>query len=328
MIQATIVIPCYNAAAYLDAAIGSALAQTNPDIEVVAVDDCSTDATPDMLRAWAARDPRVVAVRTPRNGGPAVACNTGYDQARGAWVTVLDSDDLFTPERIERLAAIGDATGADMVADNLIEQDFETGRDLGLHFPASEMRMEGFVTLEEMLRRDMPDLPGKSRLGFVQPLIRRSFLRHHGLYFPTAVRAGEDFVHYFECVARGARFVLTPEAHYIYRIRAGSITFHPSSVFHYSAANRQMQGVLRRVGIGGATAAMLGRRQRLIDFNCLAQAVQDGDFAKAARYLRPGGPEHLMRQARVLGGALRRRLLGRIAGRTGMASRPALEDDR
>jgi hypothetical protein len=54
----------------------------------------------------------------------------------------------------------------------------------------------------------------------------------------------------------------------------------------------------------------------------------DGDFAKAARYLRPGGPDHLMRQARVLGGALRRRLLGRIAGRTGMASRPALEDDR
>jgi glycosyltransferase involved in cell wall biosynthesis len=311
LIEATIVIPCYNAAAYLDTAIRSALAQTVREVEVIAVDDCSTDATPAMLAEWAARDPRVVLVRTARNGGPAAACNAAYDRARGRWVTVLDSDDLFTPQRIERLVAIGEERGADMVADNLIEQDFESGRDLGLHFPDGDMRVDGFVTLEEMLRRDMPDLPGKSRLGFVQPLIRRDFLQRHRLYFPTAVRAGEDFVHYFECVAHGARFTLTPEAHYVYRIRAGSITFRPSSTYHYSVANRHMRGVLRRLGIGGQPAAMLARRQRLVDFNCLAQAAIEGDFAKAARYLRPGAPGHLLRQARVLGGALRRRVAAR-----------------
>jgi hypothetical protein len=65
---------------------------------------------------------------------------------------------------------------------------------------------------------------GKSRLGFVQPMIRRDLLEAHGLRFPTQIRAGEDFVHYFECVAHGARFALVPEAWYVYRIRAGSIT--------------------------------------------------------------------------------------------------------
>lgn len=308
MTTATIVIPCYNAVAYLDDAIRSALAQTLRDIEVIAVDDHSTDGTLDRLRWWAAQDPRVTVLQTPANGGPAVACNTAYARASGRWVTVLDSDDLFLPERVERLAAFGEARGADMVADNLLERCFETGRDIGPHFPEAEMRHEGWITLAEMLRRDMPDLPGKSRLGFVQPMIRRDLLETHGLRFPTQIRAGEDFVHYFECVAHGARFALVPEAWYVYRIRAGSITYRPSSTYHYPVANRHLSAVVRRLGITGEVPAMLARRQRLVDFNCLAQAALDGQFRRSLSYFRFGAPGGMLRQARTVAGALRRRV--------------------
>ncbi|WP_237214601.1 glycosyltransferase family 2 protein [Falsiroseomonas oryziterrae] len=324
MTTATIVIPCYNALAYLDDAVASALAQTVRDIEVIAVDDHSTDATLDHLRWWAARDPRLTVLQTAANGGPAVACNTAYARATGRWVTVLDSDDLFLPERIERLAAFGEARGADMVADNLLERCFDTGRDIGLHFPEAEMRHEGWITLAEMLRRDMPDLPGKSRLGFVQPMIRRDLLERHKLRFPTRIRAGEDFVHYFECVAHGARFALRPEAWYIYRIREGSITYRPSSTYHYPVANRHLMEVVRRLGITGEVPAMLARRQALVDFNCLAQAALDGQFLRSLSYFRLGTLGGMWRQARTVAGALRRRVQAKVpAGDARAASSPS-----
>jgi glycosyltransferase involved in cell wall biosynthesis len=307
-VDATIIIPCYNASSYIHDALGSALAQTGRTLEVIAVDDRSTDTTLDILRCWAAADRRVRVVQTPANGGPAAACNMAYDLAEGTWVTVLDSDDLYLPDRINRLIAIAEQRQADMIADNLLQQDFDTGTDLGLHFSDADMRHPGPLTLADMLNRDMPDLRGTSRLGFVQPMIRRDFLRRHGLKFSPEIRAGEDFLHYFECVAHGARFVLTPEANYIYRIRPNSITFRPSSTFYNSAANRRMMRLARRLGAGREVIAMLARRQKLIDLNCLAQAAADGEPLKALRYLHVTDRAALVRQARILGGALRRRL--------------------
>ena len=308
MPDATIVIPCYNAAAYVEAALRSALDQTCRDIEVIAVDDRSTDATPQILDNWAARDKRLIVLRQAVNGGPSAACNAAYAIARGRWVTVLDSDDLYLPPRIERLVAEAEARGADMIADNLIQQDFDTGRDLGLHFPADEMARAAPLGLLDMLSRDMPDRRGTSRLGFVQPLIRLDLLRRHGLRFSEEIRAGEDFLHYFECVAHGARFVVTPAAYYVYRLRPGSITFRPSSTFYNSAANRRMMAVARRNGAPQAVLDALSRRQELHDFNSLVQAAADGQALKAFGYLHPFGESGLRRQVRTILGALRRRL--------------------
>ncbi|MCZ8149746.1 MAG: hypothetical protein O9325_18085 [Roseomonas sp.] len=89
--------------------------------------------------------------------------------------------------------------------------------------------------------------------------------RRHGLRFSEEVRAGEDFLHYFECVAHGARFVVTPAAYYVYRLRPGSITFRPSSTFYNSAANRRMVAVARRNGAPQAVMdALAGGRSCMI----------------------------------------------------------------
>jgi len=153
---ATIVIPAWNAEGFVAEAVQSALRQTEPDIEVLAVDDCSTDGTAALLEALARDDPRLRVLRSRINGGPGAACNLGYAQARGEWVTVLDADDLYLPTRIERLVALAEAAGADMIADNLLQQDFDTGTGLGLHFPPEDMRCPAPLTLAEMLRRDRP----------------------------------------------------------------------------------------------------------------------------------------------------------------------------
>jgi GT2 family glycosyltransferase len=92
----SVVMPAYNAAAYLADAIESVLAQTFPDFELIVVDDGSTDQTAAVARRLASRDRRARLVSTA-NGGPANARNTALGIARGRFVALLDSDDVMRP---------------------------------------------------------------------------------------------------------------------------------------------------------------------------------------------------------------------------------------
>jgi glycosyltransferase involved in cell wall biosynthesis len=92
----SIVVPTYDRAGFLAEALASVVAQTVEDWECIVVDDGSPEpvSLPEPL------DPRIRVVRRPRNGGPAAARNTGLREARGAFVTFLDDDDLYTTDRL------------------------------------------------------------------------------------------------------------------------------------------------------------------------------------------------------------------------------------
>jgi glycosyltransferase involved in cell wall biosynthesis len=97
----SVVIPTYNHGLYLREAIDSALAQTLPPLEVIVVDDGSTDGTAAVLRDYGGR------IRTIRqaNAGVAAARNTGMAAVTGAYIAFLDSDDVWAPDKLERQAA-------------------------------------------------------------------------------------------------------------------------------------------------------------------------------------------------------------------------------
>ena len=101
----SVIMPAYNVAPYVGDALRSALAQTFTDLEVLVVDDGSTDATADVVAGIAARDPRVRLIRQP-NRGLAGARNTGLRSARGDVFALLDSDDLWEPEFLAEQVAI------------------------------------------------------------------------------------------------------------------------------------------------------------------------------------------------------------------------------
>ena len=105
MPRVSVVIPACNAAAFVREAIDSALAQTHPDIEVIAIDDGSTDGTPAILAAYGDR----IRVHRQPNTGVGAARNSGVRLATGEWVAFLDADDVWTPRKIEvQLNAVAD----------------------------------------------------------------------------------------------------------------------------------------------------------------------------------------------------------------------------
>jgi glycosyltransferase involved in cell wall biosynthesis len=91
----SVIIPTFNRPAFLDEAIASVLAQTRGDFECLVVDDASP------IVPAVSSDPRVQLIRRATNGGPAAARNTGLEHATGEYITFLDDDDIFTPDRLE-----------------------------------------------------------------------------------------------------------------------------------------------------------------------------------------------------------------------------------
>jgi succinoglycan biosynthesis protein ExoO len=209
----SVLVPAYNAASSIESAIQSALSQTMPDLEIVVVDDGSTDDTRSVVEDLARNDPRVRVIVHEENRGTSRAVNLAIDSARGAWVSQLDADDRWLPQRLERLLAF--EANADVVADDIhvVGDDAEGNRRNGFE-SGSMLRHIGLTIsvprrlgLLEFLKRDP---------GLVHPLVRRSFLQDHGLKLQEANDRGADFALWSLLLAHGARWVQLPEAYYVY----------------------------------------------------------------------------------------------------------------
>jgi glycosyltransferase involved in cell wall biosynthesis len=102
MPEVSVVMPVRNAQSTVDAAVRSVVAQTLPDWELIAIDDGSTDHTPDILRGWAARDPRVRVHVDGSGAGLPARLNQGVLLATGALVARMDGDDVMYPQRLAK----------------------------------------------------------------------------------------------------------------------------------------------------------------------------------------------------------------------------------
>ncbi len=95
----SVVIPSYNAARFIERTLRSAVGQTYPNMEIIVVDDGSTDETPQIVESFCQQDGRVVLLRKD-NGGVATARNLGIQQSKGDLIAPLDSDDVWYPEKL------------------------------------------------------------------------------------------------------------------------------------------------------------------------------------------------------------------------------------
>lgn len=211
-----VLIAAYNAGGALGRAVASALAQAET-VEVCIVDDGSQDETHAEALAWAARDPRVIVLRQA-NAGPGAARNAAIAATRAPWLTILDADDYWLPGRLARLFA--QAGGADFVSDALmrVADNAETP-------PApAESAAPAPLSFEAFVLGNLGALNGPLDLGFMKPLMRRSFLDTHALRYRPELRLGEDYELYARALALGARFLITAPAGYVSVQRANSLS--------------------------------------------------------------------------------------------------------
>ncbi len=138
----SVLMPNHNYAAFVGAAIESVLRQTYARVELVVCDDGSSDASPEIIRGYAARDARVRAIYQEKRGGTA-AYNVAFRQAHGAVLCLLDSDDLYVPEKVERVVAALRTQAAGLLVHGMVTVD-ASGRPLG-RWPALAAREQGWL---------------------------------------------------------------------------------------------------------------------------------------------------------------------------------------
>jgi len=229
----TILMANYNGAPHIAAAVRSALRQTLAALEVVIVDDASTDDGLSIARRLAEEDPRVRVFAQPRNGGPGAARNRGLDEARGRWIAVLDSDDMMHPGRIEALMAEAEATGADIIADDLLVF-YEAGDRAPHRFLKGRVSHQaGFVDVADYVASGALYTPA-SKLGFLKPVFRAEALRGLSLRYDESLKIGEDADLVTRAMMGGLRLRVSPFPGYVYRKHDASIS-HTMRVSHVEA---------------------------------------------------------------------------------------------
>ena len=108
----SVIMPAYNAEKYIGEAIASVRAQTYENWELLILDDGSADRTAEIAQAYAQRDARIRVLRNPQNMGVARTRNRGFDLAQGEWIALLDSDDRWRAQKLEKQLALAVRSGS------------------------------------------------------------------------------------------------------------------------------------------------------------------------------------------------------------------------
>lgn len=228
----SIIIPAYNTAAYMDKCLASVSAQSITDLEIIVVNDGSSDATPLLCNAWAEKDPRIRVIHT-ENKGVAEARNTGLREARADFVGFVDSDDWIEPDMYETLYASIQHQHADISICSVLN---EASNGRLRHYQSYEKKeriWEDEQALHELLR-------GKHLKSYLCNMLFRK-----SLFKDLAFQAGrvfEDLGMLYKVFSRAHRVAHTGKSSYHYVQRAESIlnAQYPQKEIDYFNVNAEI----------------------------------------------------------------------------------------
>ncbi len=228
-IQVSVIMPVYNSAEYLHESIGSILADTNKNYELILVDDGSSDDSGSICDAIASKDNRVVVVHK-ENGGMCAARNDAMRIARGAYVTFADNDDEVIAGFIQDNLNLAMKYNADCVRFGRRLQGYNSKGEIDRQsdaVPSHEYVVEGDAIRTDWLK----NLYGTE--GVWAGMYRLDMLREHDITFPEEFKAGGEDCYFNDLVIGVAnRIAYSPNVFYIWKQRAGhsaSLTVAESS---------------------------------------------------------------------------------------------------
>lgn len=216
-VRISVIIPVHNAAAYVDECLESIRSQSFREIEVICVDDASTDSSLVLLRKHADADKRVHVIETEKNMGRSGARNTGLKHARGEYVLFVDADDFLEPGVLEKLN------------DEVVRHDADrAGCPFKYIYEGQPDRRDCFIP-EDVSDKELgciccnAETIGRVHHGTGGMMLRRSILEEHGIRFPAGVVCEDLYVHYVS-FPHCRRAVVIQSPYYVYRKHDASIT--------------------------------------------------------------------------------------------------------
>ncbi len=261
----SVVIPAYKADRFLGQTLRSIAAQTYRDWEVIVVEDASQGETERIVAAFAAQHPqhRVLFLRNDVNRGPSHTRNVAFAQARGQFVALLDADDLWLEDHLEKAIATLKATGGDVAFSTVAMFDDETNKSLG-EFGPNPQELVDFPT----------SFFGRNFVVPSASVMRRAVIATVGPW-DTSLRFCEDFDFWLRCAMSGRRFEYVDGCHCRYRKgHAQAATRNACAIQESLArvaeryirrAKRERKTIRRLVAKNYATAARMHREMPSAD---------------------------------------------------------------
>lgn len=271
----SVIVPIYNVERYLDQCLDSIEAQTHRNIEVLCINDGSTDGSPDIIRAHAERDPRVRLV-DKENGGYGQGCNMGLDLARGEWVSIIEPDDWVEPGMYEDMLAF--ASSFDEVID-IVKTPWTDICDWD--DPKRQRPRPSTMTGAVKTSKRPFTIAEETTLIEMHPSIwsaiyRRGFLEERGIRFPEYPGAGwADNPFLIETMCQASAIVYLDRPYYNYRCDLpGSTRNHKSDEAVTRPFDRwvDMMRIIERLGI---TDERILKAHYLRGFNYTFGAIYD-----------------------------------------------------
>lgn len=207
----SVIVPVYNVEPYLDRCVNSLVSQTYKNLEIILVDDGSTDASPKMCDNWAEKDKRIRVIHK-NNGGAADARNAGLDLATGEYIAFVDSDDWIDLNYYEILYKQLIQSNAQIAASGVI-LSYDDHEDMTRY-----AQKAGIYTPEEALQTI------QNNAGFLAVAWNKLYEKNifQKMRFPCGVLYEDEFVIY-RLMSRANRLVLCSEVYYHYQQRHGSV---------------------------------------------------------------------------------------------------------
>jgi glycosyltransferase involved in cell wall biosynthesis len=219
----SVIIPAYNAAAYIEQCLNSILVQTLSDIEVIVVDDGSSDATPRILADYARIDTRLTTL-AQEHGFAGRARNLGMQQARGEYLAFLDADDFFEPQMLERMLLAARTDDLDVALCRADSYDVNNNTSAPLDYAIKHLE-PGVVYSAD----DLTDWLFRYSIGWPwDKLFRREFIAATGLRYPP-LKTSEDAYFVFMALALAQRLALVDAV--LVHHRVGNVASNENSRF-------------------------------------------------------------------------------------------------
>lgn len=220
----SVLVPCYNVERYLRQCIDSILASTFTDMEVLCLNDGSTDSTLEILKEYAAQDQRVVIIDKP-NSGYGSTMNIGLEKAKGKWIAIVESDDYIEPAMMEKLITAAEENDLDLARCLYTERNEVTGTDDKITYDFAEKFGQVLHPHQEQ------------RVFAIGPsiwvgLYRKDFLDRNGIRFlETPGASYQDTAFAFKVYAAAERIMFIPEYLHNYRINSNSSVSSPGKLY-------------------------------------------------------------------------------------------------